>query len=84
MIGGVHLLPVYPSSGDGGFAPLKYDEVDPKFGDWDGARSPQILSLPQASPIAECGTYAAPQQVVSSTSYPYHAGFCLCFLLSAK
>ena len=33
-VGGVHLLPVYPSSGDGGFAPLRYDQVDPHFGDW--------------------------------------------------
>ena len=24
VIGGVHLLPIYPSSGDGGFAPLTY------------------------------------------------------------
>lgn len=30
----MHLLPVYPSSGDGGFAPLRYDQVDPHFGDW--------------------------------------------------
>ena len=35
-VGGVHLLPVYPSSGDGGFAPLRYDQVDPHFGDWSG------------------------------------------------
>lgn len=34
-IGGVHLLPFYPSSGDRGFAPLTYDEVDPKFGTWE-------------------------------------------------
>lgn len=34
-IGGVHLLPVYPSSGDGGFAPLCYDDVDPHFGTWE-------------------------------------------------
>ena len=36
VIGGVHLLPVYPSSGDGGFAPLNYSEVDPHFGTWEG------------------------------------------------
>jgi sucrose phosphorylase len=34
-IGGVHLLPFYPSSSDRGFAPLTYDEVDPAFGTWD-------------------------------------------------
>ncbi len=34
LFGGVHLLPFYPSSGDRGFAPLTYDEVDPRFGSW--------------------------------------------------
>jgi sucrose phosphorylase len=33
-IGGVHLLPFYPSSADRGFAPMTYDEVDPAFGTW--------------------------------------------------
>ncbi len=33
-VGGVHILPFYPSSGDRGFAPLTYDEVDPNFGTW--------------------------------------------------
>ncbi len=33
-IGGIHLLPFYPSSADRGFAPLTYDEVDPMFGTW--------------------------------------------------
>lgn len=32
--GGIHILPPYPSSGDRGFAPLTYFEIDPKFGDW--------------------------------------------------
>jgi len=31
---GIHLLPFYPSSGDRGFAPLTYEEVDPAFGSW--------------------------------------------------
>lgn len=34
-IGGLHLLPFYPSSADRGFAPLTYDEVDPAFGTWE-------------------------------------------------
>ncbi|MGL5295699.1 MAG: sucrose phosphorylase [Culicoidibacterales bacterium] len=34
VIGGVHILPFYPSSGDRGFAPIDYTLVDPKFGDW--------------------------------------------------
>jgi sucrose phosphorylase len=34
-IGGVHILPFYPSSADRGFAPLRYDEVEPKFGNWE-------------------------------------------------
>lgn len=33
-VGGVHLLPFFPSTGDRGFAPIAYDEVDPAFGDW--------------------------------------------------
>ena len=33
-VGGVHVLPFYPSSGDRGFAPLTHLEVDEKFGDW--------------------------------------------------
>lgn len=34
VVGGVHLLPFYPSSGDRGFAPIDYTKVDPVFGDW--------------------------------------------------
>jgi sucrose phosphorylase len=34
-VGGVHILPFYPSSADRGFAPLTYDEVDPAFGNWE-------------------------------------------------
>ena len=34
-IGGVHLLPFYPSSADRGFAPMTYDQVDPAFGTWE-------------------------------------------------
>ncbi|KAK9865185.1 hypothetical protein WJX84_007242 [Apatococcus fuscideae] len=39
VIGGLHLLPFYPSSGDGGFAPITYKEVDPAKGDWDVVQS---------------------------------------------
>ncbi|MFT8743152.1 MAG: alpha-amylase family glycosyl hydrolase, partial [Lentilactobacillus hilgardii] len=35
VIGGVHLLPFFPSSGDRGFAPMDYTKVDEKFGNWD-------------------------------------------------
>jgi len=31
---GVHVLPFFPSSGDRGFAPLTYTEVDEAFGTW--------------------------------------------------
>ena len=31
-IGGVHILPFFPSSGDRGFAPMRYDVVDEAFG----------------------------------------------------
>lgn len=34
-VGGVHLLPFYPSSADRGFAPLTHDTVDPAFGTWE-------------------------------------------------
>jgi sucrose phosphorylase len=35
FIGGVHILPFYPSSADRGFAPLTYHEVDSSFGTWE-------------------------------------------------
>jgi len=34
-IGGVHILPFFPSSADRGFAPITYQEVDEKFGTWE-------------------------------------------------
>lgn len=33
-IGGIHILPFFPSSADRGFAPIRYDKIDEKFGDW--------------------------------------------------
>lgn len=33
-IGGLHLLPIYPSNADAGFAPLTHLEIDPAFGSW--------------------------------------------------
>ncbi|MBA4320455.1 MAG: sucrose phosphorylase [Flavobacterium sp.] len=33
--GGIHILPPFPSSGDRGFAPLTYLEIEPQFGTWD-------------------------------------------------
>ena len=33
-IGSVHILPFFPSSADRGFAPMCYDKVDKKFGDF--------------------------------------------------
>lgn len=33
-IGGIHLLPFFPSNGDRGFSPTRYDVVEPKFGSW--------------------------------------------------
>ena len=38
MFGGIHILPPFPSSGDRGFAPLTYLEIDPAFGSWDDIR----------------------------------------------
>ncbi|NOX17837.1 MAG: sucrose phosphorylase [Chlorobi bacterium] len=36
--GGIHILPPFPSSGDRGFAPLTYFEIEPEFGDWEDIR----------------------------------------------
>lgn len=33
--GGIHILPPFPSSGDRGFAPLTYLQIEPQFGTWD-------------------------------------------------
>ncbi|MDO9322070.1 MAG: alpha-amylase family glycosyl hydrolase, partial [Pseudomonas sp.] len=33
-VGGVHILPLYPSNADAGFSPLTHMEVDPRYGDW--------------------------------------------------
>ena len=37
--GGIHLLPPFPSSGDRGFAPIDYREIDPRFGSWEDVRA---------------------------------------------
>ncbi len=34
-IGGIHILPPYPSNADGGFSPLTHKAIDPKYGSWD-------------------------------------------------
>ena len=34
-VGGVHILPFFPSSADRGFAPMRYDTVDEAFGTFD-------------------------------------------------
>lgn len=36
--GGVHILPPFPSSGDRGFAPLTYFEIDSKFGSFEDVK----------------------------------------------
>ena len=38
VVGGVHILPFYPSSGDRGFAVINYDSVDSAFGNWEDIR----------------------------------------------
>lgn len=48
--GGIHILPPFPSSGDRGFAPLTYLEIDPRFGSWEhvqqiAAKHPVLLDL---------------------------------------
>jgi sucrose phosphorylase len=39
LFSGVHVLPPFPSSGDRGFAPLTYRELDHRFGDWGDIRA---------------------------------------------
>lgn len=34
-VGGIHILPFFPSSGDRGFAPVDYTRVDEAFGGWE-------------------------------------------------
>ena len=34
LFSGVHILPPFPSTGDRGFAPVRYDRIDPAFGGW--------------------------------------------------
>jgi len=48
--GGIHILPPFPSSGDRGFAPLTYFEIDPAFGSWSDIKRtskhfPVVLDL---------------------------------------
>ena len=34
-VGGIHILPFFPSSADRGFAPMRYDQVDARFGSFE-------------------------------------------------
>jgi sucrose phosphorylase len=48
--GGIHILPPFPSSADRGFAPITYEEIDPRFGTWEdlrriAARYPVLVDL---------------------------------------
>lgn len=38
-VGGVHILPIYPSNADNGFSPLTHKDVDPAYGTWDDVRN---------------------------------------------
>lgn len=38
-VGGIHILPFFPSSADRGFAPMTYREVSPEFGDWEDIKA---------------------------------------------
>jgi len=38
IVTGVHILPFFPSSSDGGFAVINYKDVDPRFGTWHHVR----------------------------------------------
>jgi sucrose phosphorylase len=46
-VGSLHLLPLYPSSGDRGFAPITYTQLDPAFGEQQqrqGGGAPDVTS----------------------------------------
>ncbi|MDK2981099.1 MAG: sucrose 6(F)-phosphate phosphorylase [Chloroflexota bacterium] len=50
LFGGVHILPPFPSSGDRGFAPKTYLEIEARFGNWEdvaaiGRHTPVLLDL---------------------------------------
>jgi glycosidase len=38
-VSGVHILPFFPSSSDGGYAVIDYKEVDPRLGTWEDIRA---------------------------------------------
>jgi glycosidase len=38
-VSGVHILPFFPSSSDGGYAVINYKEVDPRLGTWEDIRA---------------------------------------------
>ena len=37
-VGGIHILPFFPSSADRGFAPMRYDQVDARFGSFEDSK----------------------------------------------
>ncbi len=39
IVKGIHVLPFFPSSGDRGFSPMTYREVDPRFGTFEDIRA---------------------------------------------
>jgi hypothetical protein len=77
-IGSVHLLPLYPSSGDRGFAPLTYQQVDPAYGE-RGHATPDSLHLPQGAAgrcvvAAQATSCCAPHHTVGVLVCLVHAG----------
>jgi sucrose phosphorylase len=44
--GGIHILPPFPSTGDRGFAPISYFQIEPTFGSWK-----DIQTLTQNYPV---------------------------------
>lgn len=39
FLGGIHILPPYPSTGDRGFSPVTYLQIEPKFGTWEDVQT---------------------------------------------
>ncbi len=59
--GGIHILPPFPSTGDRGFSPVSYFQIEPAFGSWEDiqalARDHDILLDLMVNHISSQSTY---------------------------
>jgi hypothetical protein len=57
-IGSIHLLPIFPSTGDRGFAPVNYQEVDSKLGERCGSDAATLCTCFVAAGCCGCSCCA--------------------------